>query len=345
VGVLNNLDASKEESEKAQGLARLAKQKRTERELRGLVSALTAEIDEMQRALDLCDLVTESKPLRLPKPKKRTGSPVTPVVLWSDWHIEETVLGSQTNGRNEYNPDVARARYERLIDNTSHLINRESTTSSIGEAVVWLGGDFMSGHIHEDLVEVTSTSPTETAAIAHQWLLDGLKYVADQTKLDRILVPTSFGNHGRINKGRPRIATAASHNLEQFVYGLIARDLKDDNRFQLDVSPTAFKYLSLGDMCVRFTHGDTFSYGGGIGGLAIPLHKAVARWNEETRATLTCFGHYHQKRDFEFAVGNGSLIGTSEYSRRFGYEPPQQVLFFIDRERNAKAGVHPVFVE
>lgn len=35
-------------------------------------------------------------------------NPVIPLILLSDWHIEEKVDPSTVNGLNEYNPDIAK---------------------------------------------------------------------------------------------------------------------------------------------------------------------------------------------------------------------------------------------
>jgi len=346
--IKDDLEGKKEERDRVRGLAGIAKQRRTEGELRRLVRSLATEVDELRRDLEI-SLGTEGyKPIKikLPKNKKSGTRSVTPLAIWSDWHIEEIVDPVSTNGRNIYNPEIARKRFENLIEHTAWLIQREAKTHRIDEIIVGLLGDFMSGHIHEDLIEVTATAPLETAFIIHQWLIDGLLYVADQTKIQKIFVPTSWGNHGRITSGRPRIATAAHHNIEQLIFRSIARDLKDDKRFVFDTSPTAFKYISLGDnYTIRFNHGDTFKFRGGTAGLTAPFHNALRGWEQETHADLTCVGHWHQRLDLKMGLFNGSLIGASEYSRRFGFEVPSQTLAFIDRDRGLKAGVYPIFVE
>ncbi len=343
MAISDKVKAEAEELERARALGVLAAQSRTTRELRGLVRGLTEELDQTRRDLAVALGAGSLKPIKL-KPAKAKSGAVTPVCLWSDWHIEEVVESYQTAGRNEYNPEIARQRYERLIGRTVELIKQAAKTNPVSEVVVWLGGDFMSGHIHSDLVEVTATSPTETAVQVYDWLREALLFVADRTKC-RVLVPTSFGNHGRITSGKPRIATAASHNLEQMVYQSLARDLKSDDRFVFDITKTAFKYLDLGDFVVRFTHGDAFRFGGGIGGIHVPLQRAIGRWNAETPAQLTCIGHWHQRLDLQHSVANGSLIGTSEYSRRFGFEEPSQQMFLVERSERRKGAVFPVWVD
>ncbi len=343
MSIMEDLDEASEEVDRTRGLVHLAKQKRSANELKGLVKELTGEVEALDRELHVAINTKPCKPLKVSR-KKKTKGVVVPLVLWSDWHIEEEVRLEQTNGTNEYDLGIARKRYERLVENAVAMIQREARDSAVPDVVVWLGGDFMSGHIHPELAELTSLSPTEAAFTVHQWLSEALLYIADRTKA-KILVPSSYGNHGRISFGKPRVGTGAKHNLEQHVYKLIQRELKDDDRFSIDCSDTAFKYVDLGGYTLRFHHGDAVGYGGGVGGLSIPLNRALARWDAETHADLTIIGHWHQKLDGERWLVNGSLIGTSEYGRRFGYEPPQQVVTMIDMDRKRKAGTHPLFVD
>jgi hypothetical protein len=60
-------------------------------------------------------------------------------------------------------------------------------------------------------------------------------------------------------------------------------------------------------------------------------------------ADLHCVGHFHQRRDFGQVLVNGSLIGTTAYGQRFGYEPPEQQFALIDSKRWVSS-VSPIWV-
>jgi len=346
VSIRDELEKEKSQRERAEGLLRIANLGRGAKELRATVRALTTELDDVRRELALAIGTAGLDPIHVPPGRHQMKSEVVPVLLMSDHHIEEIVPLTQTNGRNEYSPEIAKKRFERLLYNATRLIKHEAERSKIGRVVVWLGGDFMSGHIHADLVEITDTAPLETALIVHERLRSGLEFIASETKAEQVLVPTSYGNHGRITSGRPRIATAASHNLEHMIYRTLARELSEDSRFVFDVQPTRLKILDLGGYKIRFSHGDDIKYQGGTGGFHAPLVNQIRRWNSETPVDLDCMGHYHT---FVYlpglAVMNGSLIGASEYSRKFGFEVPRQVLFFVDMTRKEQAGTYPVWVD
>jgi hypothetical protein len=96
---------------------------------------------------------------------------------------------------------------------------------------------------------------------------------------------------------------------------------------------------------IRFHHGDALRYGGGVGGLYIPVNKAIAQWNKLTPVYLDVFGHWHQEIDGGNFISNGSLIGYNAFALEIkaSPEPPQQTCFFIEKTRG-KTIVCPVFV-
>ena len=86
---------------------------------------------------------------------------------------------------------------------------------------------------------------------------------------------------------------------------------------------------------IRFHHGDNIKFQGGIGGLTIPVEKAIANWNRATPADLDVFGHWHQCQQNPKWCSNGSLIGYNAYalSIKAQFEPPQQTYFLFDHKR------------
>jgi hypothetical protein len=86
---------------------------------------------------------------------------------------------------------------------------------------------------------------------------------------------------------------------------------------------------------LRFHHGDAIKYGGGIGGLTIPLQKWVHRQDTGIKAHHSFFGHFHQLTLGNGWSVNGSLIGITPYALKLGFSPerPQQLMRFIDSKR------------
>jgi hypothetical protein len=86
-------------------------------------------------------------------------------------------------------------------------------------------------------------------------------------------------------------------------------------------------------------------YQGGIGGLTVPLNKAVIGWNNARYADVTCGGHWHQYLPLPNAVVNGSLIGYNPYAEwiRASPEKPQQASFVVDK-KHGKCLDAPIWV-
>jgi hypothetical protein len=99
-----------------------------------------------------------------------------------------------------------------------------------------------------------------------------------------------------------------------------------------------------GGYTICFQHGHAVQYGGGVGGLTIPLNKAIAQWQKLKRADLYCLGHWHQFFDGGNFIVNGSLIGYNSYAMfiKAGYEPPKQAFFTINKKWMTKTATYPI---
>lgn len=257
-----------------------------------------------------------------------------PVILLSDWHFEERVDSATVNGLNEYNLEIAAYRWNKCIQNSLKLVHKERQSSDIAQAVIWLGGDFITGYIHEELEESNYLSPVQATRFAKEKIITAIKFYLDHGKFDRITIPCNFGNHGRTNK-KPRVATAYKNSYEWMMYMDIADYFAGDKRVNFSVPNGMFTYVDvMGYMC-RFFHGDSVQYGGGIGGLTVPLIKAIQRYDQQQKADYNFMGHYHQLwQATRNCKVNGSGIGFGPYAQRIGASPeePKQAFNLIDRK-------------
>jgi hypothetical protein len=250
--------------------------------------------------------------------------------LASDWHVEETVENKSVNGLNRFDLEVADQRIRRFFSSVVTLTEVERHGTKIDTCVLWLGGDLMSGYIHEELQETNSLSPTETLLWLRERLASGIALLADN--FSKVIVATNYGNHGRTTK-KPRHATGYRNSYEWLLYRMMSQEPQD--KVSWAVSDSYFNYLDIYGRTVRLHHGDSLSYQGGIGGLTIPVEKAIASWNKGRVADLDVFGHWHQQQQNPKWTSNGSLIGYNAYalSIKAAYEPAQQTYFLLNHER------------
>jgi hypothetical protein len=315
--------------------------------LKGRYKAALAQIDrERERADAIAGMAgIKAKPVKPGRLTKSVKGSATVIVALSDWHVEERVDPATVNGLNDYDLDVADRRIAELSERFAVLLEHQRQLVKVPRVVVWLGGDFLSGHIHPDTAEMAQLPPLSAIRWAGERIRGFLDMVADMTP--EVVVATNSGNHGRSTE-KLRIGTELDHSFEQHMYLTMAgQETKKNVRWQ--VGEGYLNVVDLDGFRVRFHHGHAVSYGGGVGGITIPTNKAIAAWDRIDRADLTVFGHWHQFSWLRAGryVSNGSLIGHSAYATRIkaSYEPPCQAFVVVDHERREVTDAKPLFCD
>lgn len=281
------------------------------------------------------------------KSLKKSGgkNPATMMVLVSDVHAEESVSLAETNGLNQYSLDICDKRLAELQERFFVLLEHERRLADIRRVVIWLGGDLVSGYIHEELAEKNQLAPMPACRWVGARMRRFIDAVADNA--EQVVVATSSGNHGR-STIKLRCQTELEHSFEQNLYlTMAAAETRKNVVWQ--VAEGELNYVDLDGFVVRFLHGFSIKYSGGVYGLALPAMKAISAWDASRRASLTCFGHYHSfgwLRGGRY-VSNGSVIGHSAYTVRIkaGYEAPCQAAVVIDHSRNEVTKAMPIWCD
>ena len=283
-----------------------------------------------------CDVVDET--IQRVKPSGTSSA----VLLLSDWHVEESIDPKTVNGLNEFNMHIAEKRICRtfekalmLIEHVRSAAGKSAEFAKIDELVVWLGGDLITGYIHPDLETSNNASPTEAVKFLIQLIVPRLRDLRLQTKIKNMKIVTSDGNHGRTTV-KKRIATASANSYEWLMYHVCAMmmDRKSDAGIQWKIEKSYHNWLTIQGHECRFHHGDHMKYQGGVGGITIPVLKAMKAWNATRNAAFDFFGHFHQHIVNNRFVANSSLIGFGPYSIaiKAEYEVPSQTLVILNRK-------------
>lgn len=318
-----------------------AKLKDTERKYKSALDAL----EESEKRFD--ELLVIKQPVEIVNidPVVSQGKhEAIPIISLSDWHFEERVDPSTINGLNEYNLEIASYRWNRCIQNSQKLVHKERSSSDIEQLVLWLGGDFITGYIHEELEESNYLSPTEATIFAKKSIITAIKFYLEHGKYKKITIVCNFGNHGRTMK-KPRVSTAYKNSYEWMMYHDIADYFSSEKRIEFLIPNGLFAYIRTFDYVSRFFHGDSIQYGGGIGGLTIPLIKAIQRYNQQNPADYNFMGHFHQFwQATKDCIVNGSGIGFNAYAQRIGASPeePKQAFNLMDKKYGLTARM-PIF--
>ena len=285
----------------------------------------------------------KSKALR--KTSAKASGPATAILCCNDWHAEEVVDPEVVNGLNDFDLDVCEERVKKTWDRFLHQLSFVRQSANIKDAVLWLGGDFITGHIHEELVEGNMCSPTEAVLWIQDQISAGIDHLLKHGDLKSLRVVANYGNHGRTTK-KPRISTGYANSFEWMAYRQLEKWYESEPRMSWNVGKAYHVVENIQGHRVRFHHCDGMRYWGGGGGLSIPVNKSIAAWNKSDalRADLDVFGHFHQFIDQWNWVCCGCLIGMSAYAIRIkaDYQPPTQTIIVVD-EKHGKTLAMPIF--
>lgn len=327
-------------------LLRERAEERDRRRLKGERDALLDELRDTKERVAFLDAIAPPATPRIQARERVSGlREGTAVALASDWHMEETVRPEAVAGRNEYNLEISGRRAAKYFSSIRWLLDFERQAFAIRDLLLWLGGDLITGAIHEELVETNELSPVEAVLHVKQVLADGIATLLADEKLERLILPCSYGNHGRTTEKR-RIKTGAQNSFEWLMYNVLRREFADEPRVEFVVDQSAHQYVEAYGDVLHFHHGDELKYGGGVGGLSVPLGKRVPMWNYVRPARYHHIGHFHQFLDLGHTVVNGSLIGYSDYAMAIGaqFERPQQAFYVLD-SRRGKCLTTPIWVD
>ena len=305
----------------------LEKQKRTQAE-----AELAYAEQNLETVLSTRGRVTASKLKRRATSRTSRGT-ATAILCCNDWHVEGCVSPLSVDGANEFNLKVADQRIHKTWQKTLYLLDFARHISNIRELVVWLGGDLINGTIHEELEESNFLGPAEAVIYIQDHIATGIDLLLRESKVDRFIVATSYGNHGRSTKKR-RIATGYRHSWEWLAYNNLAGYYRNRSKVVFKVEQGYHNWLEIQGHDVRFHHGDAIRYYGGVGGVTIPLRKKIAQWNKRRPARLDILGHFHQFLDGWDCVVCGCLVGYDAYALEIGaeFQRPTQTFIVIDRD-------------
>lgn len=286
--------------------------------------------------------ITPSRPApRLPHVSR---SPVTAILVCSDWHVEEfvdaqTVATPSGTRTNHYTTAIAVTRVHEMTRRALALLEHESQLAKIGRVVVAALGDFITGDLHDDVP--TQLNPLAATRFAGELLSGVIDTMADRYR--EVIVATCVGNHGRTTK-KPTTNNQLSYEHNLYLT-LQAANRRRNVTWQ--VAHGYHNWLDLDGFRVRMHHGDAIKSNGAIGGFSIAANKKIGQWNRMEAAGLDIFGHHHTFGwNYGRYVSNGSLIGWNAFANLIGaeWQPPSQALVLIDRDRGVTKAL-PIFCE
>lgn len=327
------------------------KAKQVERDTGRKYKDALQQIEDLNSELDAyrtCEgLLDSASPVEITAPSSAGSSKAVPILVASDWHIDEVIDGASIGHVNEFNLDIARDRVHRFFSYSAKLVNILKMDSDIDTLLIAALGDFMSSWLHDELIQSNSLTPPEAILELFEMWIGGLDFLLNTELVKNIVFVGAVGNHGRITQ---KIQFKGRHkkSYEWILYSLLAKHYNaiGEKRIKFQLPSGYFNWVDLFGKKIRFHHGDNLRYQGGIGGVHIPVRKAIAQWDKVQPADLDVFGHWHTLEWSSKYVINNSLIGYSEYAENLkaDFMKAGQALFLM-HSKYGKTAQYPIILQ
>ena len=277
-----------------------------------------------------------------------TGHHAIPELDISDVHWGEVVDPAQVQYVNAFNVRIAAQRVKRAFEGAI-VLARDYMKGVIYDGIeVVLGGDIVSGNIHE-LRETNEETAIESCFGAAEALMSGLTLLAEE--FGRVHVTSVVGNHAR-STVKPIYKNRVRDSLDYAVYRMMRERLGGDERIAMGIADAQSERLQVYGVRYVVNHGESFRGGSGISAELAPLLLGVHRLMKREQAV----GHpfdvlitHHKHRGLPMpgmgVMLNGSVVGYNEmaFDEILGYQEPQQN-FWLNTPQHGITIVAPVFV-
>lgn len=278
----------------------LAEERRQRRELAIHSAAETAIGQAIRDTVPTRPRVPAARPLIKQSKRARYEG----LVHLSDVHYGEVVRASSTGGLAEYSPAIARQRIETATQEAIDI----GRYMRIGRLVVALGGDMMSGTIHDDLER-------SNAEMIVQQTLD----MADITSVaieqfaqafPQVEVDGRSGNHGR--PYRPMFFNRKQvENWDYVLYQFLEKMLANQKNIKFLTNEAFWNVIEVGNRKFLTMHGDTIKHQNSMSLPWYSMFKELMKWmGMREQGGVPWFddmmiGHFHNQATI--SMGNSTL--------------------------------------
>jgi len=279
--------------------------------------------------------------LDIPQPewllKASTSSRARSVMsmLFTDLHMGEVVDPDEILGLNAFNPHIAEQRAKKFFQAACEIGPRWASDTKLEGLLLNLGGDLVSGDIHEELRITNALTSHEQVRLVVKILVAGIKLLLKVYR--RIHVTSVPGNHARTTF-KPTAKLYSKLSYDTLIAQMVADAFAGDPRVTFQITVATDAVIPVLGRTAFLTHGDKMGTGGGQGfaGPMLPIVRGTKKVEAQQaragrRPDIIMHGHYHHSGNPGNVFSNGAFPGYSEYGNglRAALEPPQQWLFLI----------------
>jgi hypothetical protein len=251
----------------------------------------------------------------------------------SDIQYGEFISLEEVDGLNSYSIKIADQRIDRLFHYTSLL------SKGVEEVVVLLGGDMISGGLHDELAKTDELPELPASKRVAARIAANLVRLSVEVKAP-IRVISVPGNHGRLTF-KPESKGHVLNNFDTLVTWFIEAALADQKSISFHYGPSVDALFDVYGFPILLTHGDRMGSKGGqgfIGAMATITRGHQKLYMDYASRGVPVYkiftGHFHTAGETPWGHANGTLAGFGEYARdfRMAHQPATQNLVIFHRE-------------
>lgn len=322
--------------------------RRRAKEALAQVTVLQDRLKDMEWA---SNITTQPASWTMDTRQAKNKSPHIPLLFFSDAQAGEVVRGDETDTKWNYDSDIFRKRYRRMISTTVDLALNHGGTRWVYPGMVYArGGDNISGGLHEDLRELGEDATViQQCELVYEEEAAGIKILAEV--FGKVEVQTVPGNHDRTTF-KPPTKLAWARSYDHLIHKMLANKFDGDKRVSFHTSRSPDIRFPIFNTKMLMSHGDKIGSNGGMGFIG-PGATILRGWKKLTMeqaalgylADMILTGHFHYPMALLCGIANGSFTGTSEFGKRFRMEPqpPMQYLSFFHHKHGC-VDIRPLYL-
>lgn len=293
------------------------------------------------QALEIAEAVEAAKPLKMrytPPKENLKGEPITCVMHATDWHEGEVIDPGETEGLNEFSPDILGKRLELWGEKIISYMQVLRSGYDIPTLHIIGTGDWISGDIHHEL-QVTNAYPAPRQAVEAGYKFGTLVRMM-APHFETVMVDfLSTDNHGRLT--RKNQASQGGENNYGYITGALAKQYCSEVAnvtFSIHATPTML--LEIGPERYLCFHGHQLRGWSGIPYYGFDrrvMVEAVKRMNvPDLSFTKLITGHFHTAVDSMHWMIGGSASGTTTFDHTNGRHAPAHQTSWLVHPRHGQ---------
>jgi predicted phosphodiesterase len=268
---------------------------------------------------------------------KELHAPSEFVLMLTDLHAGERVVPSEMEGYGEYNWGIMKSRLWKTLEKTVELVNIKRHACKCDRLTVMLGGDFVTGDIHDELDRTAELSLPLTIVELGDLLAQSLTLLSSH--FAEVHVFGVCGNHGRKDK-KPVAKQRADRNWDTSAYHIARKITRVNGRIMWTLPRSPACIVDIAGCRFLLKHGDNVAMAGGVTpyyGLARDTAREYQKRRGVEDFDYVLQGHLHH---WGLSEGNRilapSLIGPNEFSCNLLHSvfPPAQLLLECTEQNN-----------